>query len=87
MKTVLKEVIELMNQNVIKLKSEHADYFYIQEWNKMIFTAEAYLAKEKKQIKEAWIRSWADSMLEPREDRYYEPLAEEYYNETYPEKF
>lgn len=87
MKTVLEEVIEMMNQCVIDLKLEHVDSFTIFEINKIIFTAEAYLAEEKKQIKEAWIRAWADSMLEPLDDRYYEPLAEDYYNETYPKKF
>ena len=87
MKTALEEFIELMNQDVMKLKSEHINPFFISELNKMIFTAEAYLAKEKKQIKEAWIRAWADSYLEPLADRYYEPLAEDYYNETYPKKF
>ena len=38
---------------------------------------------EKEQIKDAWLDAWKDSMLDPLEDKYYEPEAEQYYNETY----
>ncbi len=42
-----------------------------------------YLDKEKAQIKDAWLSAWKDSMLEPLEDKFYEPEAEEYFKETY----
>ena len=41
------------------------------------------LAIEKEQIKDAWLSAWKDSMLDPLEDKFYEPEAEQYYNETY----
>jgi hypothetical protein len=42
-------------------------------------------AKEmhKEEIKKAWISAWKDSMINPLEDKYYEPEAENYYNETF----
>ena len=40
-------------------------------------------AMEKEQIQDAWLSAWKDSMLNPLEDKYYEPEAEQYYNETY----
>ena len=38
---------------------------------------------EKEQIINAWLSAWKDSMLNPLEDKYYQPEAEQYYNETY----
>jgi hypothetical protein len=38
---------------------------------------------EKQQIKGAWLSAWKDSMINPLQDKYYEPEAEQYYNETY----
>jgi hypothetical protein len=38
---------------------------------------------EKEQIKNAWLNAWKDSMINPLEDKYYEPEAEQYYNETF----
>ena len=38
---------------------------------------------EKEQIKDAWLSAWKDSMINPLEDKYYEPEAEQYYNETF----
>ena len=40
-------------------------------------------AMEKEQIIDAWLSAWKDSMLNPLEDKYYQPEAEQYYNETY----
>ena len=40
-------------------------------------------AMEKEQIKDAWLSAWKDSMINPLEDKYYEPEVEQYYNETY----
>ena len=37
----------------------------------------------KKEVKNAWLSAWKDSMLDPLEDKYYEPEAEQYYNETF----
>ena len=76
MKTALEEVIEIMNQCVIDLKLKHVDSFAIFEINKIIFTAEAYLAKEKQQIIDAanQIQIIGKDHLLP---------GEEYYNKTY----
>lgn len=38
---------------------------------------------EKQQIMDAWLSAWKDSMINPLEDKYYKPEAEQYYNETY----
>lgn len=38
---------------------------------------------EKEQIIDAWLSAWKDSMLNPLEDKYYQPEAEQYYNDTY----
>ncbi len=38
---------------------------------------------EERQIKDAWLSAWKDSMLDPLEDKFYEPEAEQYYNETF----
>lgn len=38
---------------------------------------------EKKQIIDAWLSAWKDSMFNPLEDKYYQPEAEQYYNETF----
>ena len=38
---------------------------------------------EKEQIIDAWLSAWKDSMLNPLEDKYYQPEAEQYYNETF----
>ena len=32
-------------------------------------------AKELEQIKDAWLNAWKDSMINPLEDKYYEPEA------------
>ena len=37
----------------------------------------------KEEIKQSWLSAWKDSMINPLEDKYYEPEAEQYYNETY----
>ena len=39
--------------------------------------------KEKEQIIDAWLSAWKDSMFNPLEDKYYQPEAEQYYNETF----
>jgi len=38
---------------------------------------------EKEQIKQSWVSAWQDSMINPKEYRFYEPDAEQYYDETY----
>jgi hypothetical protein len=40
-------------------------------------------AMEKEQIMDAWLSAWKDSMINPLEDKYYEPESEQYYNEEY----
>ena len=42
-------------------------------------------AKEmhKQEIIDAWLSAWKESMLNPLEDKYYQPEAEQYYNETF----
>jgi len=38
---------------------------------------------EEKQIKDAWLSAWQDSMLEPLDRHFYEDMAQEYYENTY----
>jgi hypothetical protein len=38
---------------------------------------------EEKQIKNAWLSAWKDSMVNPLSDEHYKELADEYYNEKY----
>ncbi len=40
-------------------------------------------AMEKEQIKNAWVNAWQESFIEPLDYQFYEPEAEQYYNETY----
>jgi hypothetical protein len=37
----------------------------------------------EEQIIDAWLSAWKDSMINPLEDKYYQPEAEQYYNETF----
>lgn len=41
------------------------------------------LEMEKKQITDAWLSAWKDSMLNPLSDEHYQDLADEYYKEKY----
>jgi hypothetical protein len=58
---------------------------YLSHDQKMITGQFFYEAEmmEKEQIKDAWLSAWKDSMLNPLEDKYYEPEAEQFYNEKY----
>lgn len=38
---------------------------------------------EEKQIKDAWLSAWKDSMLNPLGDECYQELADEYYKKKY----
>ena len=49
-------------------------------WHSILEQAKA---TEKEQIKDAWLSAWKDSMLDPLENKFYEPEAEQYYNEYY----
>jgi hypothetical protein len=49
-------------------------------WNTILIKAKEM---EKEQIKISWVSAWQDSMVNPLEYKYYEPEAEQYYNETY----
>lgn len=49
-------------------------------WNEIFNKAKEM---EKQQIIDAWLSAWKDSMLNPLEDKYYQPQAEDYYNETF----
>jgi len=74
---VLEQLQQLLNQ-LISGEIESKEYKYyaslsINQANKMF----------KQQIKNAWLSAWKDSMINPLEDKYYEPDAEQYYNETY----
>ena len=70
-------------------KQTAVEYLFQQLWDtpKDKLTWYAILkqskAMEKDQIKDAWLSAWKDSMLNPLEDKYYEPEAEQYYHETY----
>lgn len=59
-----------------------------KEWQDMFIWHKEEVFKqakemEKEQIENAWLNAWKDSMLNPLEDKYYKPEAEQYYNETY----
>jgi hypothetical protein len=49
-------------------------------WNTILSKAKEM---EKEQIKISWVSAWQDSMVNPLEYKYYEPEAEQYYNETF----
>lgn len=64
---------------LVKELEEHHVFYDIKNTN-------AYqIAKqmEKKQIKDAWVGAWKESMINPLEDKYYDPEAEQYYNEKF----
>jgi hypothetical protein len=41
------------------------------------------LEMEEKQIKDAWLSAWKDSMLTPLSNECYQELADEYYKQKY----
>jgi hypothetical protein len=71
------------------MKQTSVDWLFEQLWDKPKdkFTWYAILEKakamEKEQIKISWVSAWQDSMVNPLEYKYYEPEAEQYYNENY----
>jgi hypothetical protein len=56
---------------------------YMDTWNIPDEVIEKAYEMHKKEIKQSWLSAWKDSMINPLEDRYYEPEAEQYYNETF----
>lgn len=69
-----------MKQTAIEWLIDELDYETISKFN---FKLEKAKEMEKEQIIDAWLSAWKDSMLNPLEDKYYQPEAEQYYNETY----
>ena len=71
------------------MKQTAVEYLFEQLWEtpKDKFTWYSILEQakqmEKEQIKISWVSAWQDSMVNPLEYKYYEPEAEQYYNETY----
>ena len=71
------------------MKQTAVEYLFEQLWEtpKDKFTWNTILIKakemEKEQIKISWVSAWQDSMVNPLEYKYYEPEAEQYYNETF----
>lgn len=73
----------MAQQTAINWLLENLQKVHKMDWDIVFIHAELM---EKKQIKEAWLSAWKDSMLDPLEDKYYEPEAEAYYIETYGRK-
>ena len=77
-----------MQQLLNQLKDERVNLPMDIEWDRCyqaieMVIANTYLPIEKQQIIDVWLSAWKDSMLNPLEDKYYQPEAEQYYNETY----
>lgn len=70
MKTAVEHIEEQMLYKQI-------DY---QEFSMLIREAKAM---EEKQIKDAWLSAWKDSMLNPLSDECYREFADEYYKQKY----
>ena len=68
----------LVNEIDMLIKNE---YLFNPKWEETMI--KQALEIEKQQIVNAWLSAWKDSMLNPLEDKYYQPEAEQYFNETY----
>ena len=70
-------VIEFLEMEFVKLEQTVGVYGVMYE------LLEKAKAMHKEEIKKSWMSAWKDSMANPLEDKYYEPEAENYYNETF----
>ena len=72
MKTAVQWIIE-------KLEEEELIFNHglVERWKQKA------LEMEKKQIKDAWLSAWKDSMLNPLSDECYQELADEYFKQKY----
>ncbi len=72
MKTAVQWLIE-------KLEEEELIFNHglVERWKQQA------LEMEEKQIKDAWLSAWKDSMLNPLSDECYQELADEYYKQKY----
>lgn len=72
MKTAVEWLIE-------KLEEEELIFNHglVERWKQQA------LEMEEKQIKDAWLSAWKDSMLNPLSDECYQELADEYYKQKY----
>jgi predicted RND superfamily exporter protein len=70
-------VVEWLDQEIINFYGSVSIYKTKQEIIEQ--------AKEmfEEQIIDAWLSAWKDSMINPLEDKYYQPEAEQYYNTTF----
>jgi hypothetical protein len=66
-----------------ELKDKLGEIVIKQNWKLLERIIQQAKEMEKEQIKNAWLNAWKDSMINPLEDKYYEPEAEQYYNETF----
>ena len=75
--TALQELIKIIKQKRKESEISNTLLRFVHD------EAEKLLETEKQQISNAWLSAWKDSMLNPLEDKYYQPEAEQYFNETY----
>ena len=75
--TALNELIEIFKQKRKESEISNTLLKFVHD------EAIRLLETEKQQISNAWLSAWKDSMLNPLEDKYYQPEAEQYFNETY----
>jgi hypothetical protein len=82
-KTAMMEHIKWLNEviNIAQAQQMNADIIQAIEY--IIEGAKAKLQMEKEQIKNAWVNAWQESFIKPLDYQFYEPEAEQYYNETY----
>ena len=75
--TALQELIEIIKQKRKESEISNTLLRFVHD------EAIRLLETEKQQISNAWLSAWKDSMLNPLEDKYYQPEAEQYYNEKF----
>lgn len=66
--------IKKSSKKTDNINNDHLFFYRLLEQAKAI---------EKEQIKNAWVNAWQESFIEPLDYQFYEPEAEQYYNETY----
>jgi hypothetical protein len=58
-------------------------YGYQKALNEVLFLLKKAKEMEKEQIIDAYVKGYLEDVPKPSSMQYYEPLAEQYYNETF----
>lgn len=77
---ITKQIADRLEELAVQWKDHTSQAEALMMAAKEVMT---FQEEEKEQIKQSWVSAWQDSMINPKEYRFYEPDAEQYYNETF----